>query len=161
MKRDTENEPYLCSPWFSYSLVLWTSRYCFPSAFYTHCKLRLFMQPQIVWRFETVQCNPGRKVLVHLVSTDCSHVQGTTDMQRKYNYRNSGHYPSSCLLSESDSELHYNWQSVSQSVSLGVEPNLGLLTRDYFFFKLLSCHLGAPSLTRGRVCHLSVLVNTV
>jgi hypothetical protein len=47
--------------------------------------------------------------------------------------------------------------TVSQSVCLGVEPNLGLLTRDiFFFFKPLSCHLGAPSLTRGRVCHLSV-----
>jgi hypothetical protein len=44
----------------------------------------------------------------------------------------------------------------SQSVCLGVEPNLGLLTRDIFFLKSLSCHLGAPSLTRGRVCHLSV-----
>jgi hypothetical protein len=40
--------------------------------------------------------------------------------------------------------------TVSQSVCLGVEPNLGLLTRDFFF-------LGAPSLTRGRVCHVSVL----
>jgi hypothetical protein len=51
--------------------------------------------------------------------------------------------------------------TVSQSVRLGVEPDLGLLTRDNFFFfiffgKFLSCHLGAPSLTRGRVCHLSV-----
>jgi hypothetical protein len=51
--------------------------------------------------------------------------------------------------------------TVSLSVSLGVESNLGLLTRDLFFLKLLSCHLGAPSLTRGRVCHLSVFVNTV
>jgi hypothetical protein len=40
--------------------------------------------------------------------------------------------------------------TVSQSVCLGVEPNLGLLTRDFFFFKLQS------SLTRGRICHLSV-----
>jgi hypothetical protein len=47
--------------------------------------------------------------------------------------------------------------TVSQSVRLGVEPNLGLLTRD-FFSKLLSCLLGAPSLTRGRVCHASVFV---
>jgi hypothetical protein len=50
--------------------------------------------------------------------------------------------------------------TVSQSVRHGVEPDLGLLTRDnlfiFFFGKLLSCHLGAPSLTRGRVCHLSV-----
>jgi hypothetical protein len=48
--------------------------------------------------------------------------------------------------------------TVSQSVCLGVEPNLGLLTRD-FFLKLLSCHfLGAPFLTRGQVCHVPVFV---
>jgi hypothetical protein len=35
---------------------------------------------------------------------------------------------------ESESELHYSWQSVSQSVCLAVEPNLGLLTRVSFFF---------------------------
>jgi hypothetical protein len=48
--------------------------------------------------------------------------------------------------------------TVSQSVCLGVEPNLGLLTRNiYFFFESYSLVLfGAPSLTRGRVCHLSV-----
>jgi hypothetical protein len=46
--------------------------------------------------------------------------------------------------------------TVSQSVCLGVEPNLRLLTRDFLFSKLLSCLCGAPSLTRGRVCHLSV-----
>jgi hypothetical protein len=31
----------------------------------------------------------------------------------------------------------------------------------FFFWKLLSCHLGVPSLTRGRVCYLPVFVNTV
>jgi hypothetical protein len=52
--------------------------------------------------------------------------------------------------------------TVSQSVCLGVEPNLGLLTRDIFclFFCLFESYslvlFGAPSLTRGRVCHLSV-----
>jgi hypothetical protein len=46
--------------------------------------------------------------------------------------------------------------TVSQSVCLGVEPNLGLLTRDIFFLTSLSCHLGGPSLTRGQVCHLSI-----
>jgi hypothetical protein len=29
--------------------------------------------------------------------------------------------------------------TVSQSVCLGVEPNLGLLTREFFFLKLQSC----------------------
>jgi hypothetical protein len=31
----------------------------------------------------------------------------------------------------------------------------------FFFFLKVTCHLGSPSLTRGRVCHLSVFVNTV
>jgi hypothetical protein len=52
--------------------------------------------------------------------------------------------------------------TVGQSVSLGVKPNQGLLTRDFFFPPMLLCFLcGALSLTRGRVCHLSVLVNKV
>jgi hypothetical protein len=59
--------------------------------------------------------------------------------------------------SQSQSQSQSYITTDSQSVSLGVEPNLGLLTRDLFFLKkFLSCHLGAPSLTRGRVCHLSV-----
>jgi hypothetical protein len=60
-----------------------------------------------------------------------------------------------CTL-KSKSKSHYDWRSVS----LGVEPNLGLLTR-VFFSKLLYCLSGAPSLTRGRVCHLSVFVIAV
>jgi hypothetical protein len=43
-----------------------------------------------------------------------------------------------------------------QSVSLGVEPRLGLMTRYLLLFDsygLVFC--GAPSLTRGRVCLLS------
>jgi hypothetical protein len=45
------------------------------------------------------------------------------------------------------------------SVCLGVEPNLGLLTRVFFFSMLLSSLCGAPSLTRGRACRS--FVNTV
>jgi hypothetical protein len=44
--------------------------------------------------------------------------------------------------------------TVSQSVCLGVEPLLGLMTR-YSFRKLQSCPYGALSLTREWVCHLS------
>jgi hypothetical protein len=52
--------------------------------------------------------------------------------------------------------------TVSQSVCLGVEPNLGLLTRIFFLpSKLQSCLFGALSLTRGRVCHVSVFVIVV
>jgi hypothetical protein len=64
---------------------------------------------------------------------------------------------SSCRFSTVRVRVRVTLQlTVSQSVCLGVEPNLGLLTRDFFFLNLLSCHLGAPSLTRGRVCPLSV-----
>jgi hypothetical protein len=46
------------------------------------------------------------------------------------------------------------WLTVSLSVCLCVEPCLGLMTRYLFFdWKLQSCPYGAPSLTRGRVCH--------
>jgi hypothetical protein len=47
--------------------------------------------------------------------------------------------------------------TVSQSVSLGVEPHLGLMTRYLALFDSyeLVSFCGAPSLTRGRVCLLS------
>jgi hypothetical protein len=90
---------------------------------------------------------------------------------------------------QSESELHYNWQSVSKSwcraqigtfdqrsIFFFLSQSQSYITTDsqsvskswcraqsgtfdqrsIFFFKFLSCHLGAPSLTRGRVCHLSV-----
>jgi hypothetical protein len=46
-----------------------------------------------------------------------------------------------------------------QSVSLGIEPHLGLVTRYLLFldsYGLVSC--GAPSLTRGQVCLLCMLL---
>jgi hypothetical protein len=49
--------------------------------------------------------------------------------------------------------------TVSQSVSLGVEPHLGLMTRYLLLlhsYGLVFC--GAPSLTRGRVCLLNMLL---
>jgi hypothetical protein len=50
--------------------------------------------------------------------------------------------------------------TVSQSVSLGVEPHLGLMTIYVFiiFWQLRSCFSEAPSLTRGRVCLLCMLL---
>jgi hypothetical protein len=50
--------------------------------------------------------------------------------------------------------------TVSQSVSLGVEPHLGLMTRylAITILQLRSCFCGAPSLTRGRVCLLYMLL---
>jgi hypothetical protein len=49
--------------------------------------------------------------------------------------------------------------TVSQSVSLSVEPHLGLMTRYLLLFDsygLVFC--GAPSLMRGRVCILYMLL---
>jgi hypothetical protein len=48
--------------------------------------------------------------------------------------------------------------TVSQSVSLGVEPHLGLMTRDLLVWQLRAWFCEAPSLTRGRVCLLYVLL---
>jgi hypothetical protein len=50
--------------------------------------------------------------------------------------------------------------TVSQSVSLGIEPHLGLMTRylAITIWQLWSCFCGAPSLTRGRVCLLYMLL---
>jgi hypothetical protein len=50
--------------------------------------------------------------------------------------------------------------TVSLSVSLGVEPHLGLMTRylAITIWQLRSCFCGAPSLARGRVCLLYMLL---
>jgi hypothetical protein len=50
--------------------------------------------------------------------------------------------------------------TVSQSVSLGVEPHLGLMTRylAITIWQLQSCFCGAPSLKRGRVCLFYMLL---
>jgi hypothetical protein len=49
--------------------------------------------------------------------------------------------------------------TVSKSVGLGVEPHLGLMTKYLLFFDCYGLVLcGAPSLTRGRVCLLYMLV---
>jgi hypothetical protein len=48
--------------------------------------------------------------------------------------------------------------TVSQSVSLGVEPHLGLMTRYCYSLPVTASFCGAPSLTRGRVCLLYMLL---
>jgi hypothetical protein len=50
--------------------------------------------------------------------------------------------------------------TISESVSLGIEHPPGAHDQIFFslIWKLLSCSIWAPSLTRGRVCHLSVIV---
>jgi hypothetical protein len=59
---------------------------------------------------------------------------------------------------QSQSQSHITTDS--QSVCLDVESKSGTFDQS-FFSKLQSCLCGAPSLTRGRVRHLSVLVYTV
>jgi hypothetical protein len=48
--------------------------------------------------------------------------------------------------------------TVSQSVSLGIEPHLGLMTRYYYSLTVMVLFCGAPSLTRGWVCLLYMLL---
>jgi hypothetical protein len=48
--------------------------------------------------------------------------------------------------------------TVSQSVSLGVEPPLRIMTRYLLMFDNYGLSFGAPSLTRGRVCLLYILL---
>jgi hypothetical protein len=54
-------------------------------------------------------------------------------------------------------------QTVSRPVSLGVRPTSGssdqfFFLLDIFFRQLLVCYFVAPSLTRGRVCNLLLLL---
>jgi hypothetical protein len=60
---------------------------------------------------------------------------------------------------ESESELLYNWRSVSQYVLVS-SPSRDFWPEIFFSKLLFWLFFGAPSLTRGRVCHLSVFVNT-
>jgi hypothetical protein len=62
-------------------------------------------------------------------------------------------------LLKSKSESHCDWRPVSQSVSLSVEPHLGLMTRYLLLFdSYVQVFCRAPSLTRGRVCLLYMLL---
>jgi hypothetical protein len=62
--------------------------------------------------------------------------------------------PSVILSAKSQSHIATDGQSVSQSVSLGVEPQMIFIT----VWQLQSCFCGAPSLTRRRVCLLYMLL---
>jgi hypothetical protein len=61
--------------------------------------------------------------------------------------------------SQSQSQRHIATDDQSVSKSWYRAPSWGPWP-DFFFliWKFLSCLIGAPSLTRGRVCHLSVIV---
>jgi hypothetical protein len=62
---------------------------------------------------------------------------------------------------KSKSKSQYDRRSVSQSVSMSwCRAQSGTFDQRFFFSfsKFLFCLLGAPSLTRGRVCHVSVFV---
>jgi hypothetical protein len=54
------------------------------------------------------------------------------------------------------SKSHCDWRSVSQYIL--VSSPIWDFWPEIFFTKLLSCLFGAPSLTRGRVCHVLVFV---
>jgi hypothetical protein len=61
-------------------------------------------------------------------------------------------------MSQSQSYNTTDGQSVSTS---WCRAQSGTFDQRFFFFKVtVLSFLGAPSLTRGRVCHLSVFVNT-
>jgi hypothetical protein len=65
-------------------------------------------------------------------------------------------YGNAPLGTESESELLYNWRSVSQYVLVS-SPIWDFWPEIFFFSESYSLVLiGAPSLTRGRVYHLSV-----
>jgi hypothetical protein len=62
------------------------------------------------------------------------------------------------LFSKSGSKLCYGRRSVGQS-ALVSSTHLGLVSRLYFSaWQLRVCWFGAPSLTRGRVCRLQLLL---
>jgi hypothetical protein len=67
------------------------------------------------------------------------------------------------LLVMSKSKSHYDWRSVSQSVMSWCRAQSRTFDQRSSPHppKLLSCLFGAPSLTRGRVCHVSVFVIAV
>jgi hypothetical protein len=61
--------------------------------------------------------------------------------------------------SKSKSKSHCDWRSVSQSVSIGIEHPPGAHDQIFIAPRLLrSCFCWAPSLTRGRVCLLYMLL---
>jgi hypothetical protein len=63
------------------------------------------------------------------------------------------------IVASSKSKSHCDWRSVSQSVSLGVErPSVAHDQRFIAVWQLQSCYCGAPSLTRGQVCLLYMLL---
>jgi hypothetical protein len=60
---------------------------------------------------------------------------------------------------QSQSHVATDGRSVSQSVSLGVEPHLGPMTRSLLLFDSYGLIFsGAPSLMRGRVCLFYILL---
>jgi hypothetical protein len=59
--------------------------------------------------------------------------------------------PSPSHIATDDESVSKSWY---RAPSWGPWPDIFFL----LIWKLLSCSIGAPSLTRGRVCHLSVIV---
>jgi hypothetical protein len=71
-----------------------------------------------------------------------------------YRYTSAAYYSAS-----SQSQVKVTLRlTVGHSVSLGVEPHLGLMTIYFIVWQLRSCFCGAPSLTRELVCLLYKLL---
>jgi hypothetical protein len=95
-----------------------------------------------------------------------SHLNNTSNLIWRttllpHKYYNCSWSPEICnCCRQSQSQSHVTTDG--QSVCPGVKFTLEIVTRYYFFvWKLLCCLCGAPSLTRGRVCLLSVAVISV
>jgi hypothetical protein len=146
----------------SFSLKCYYTFLTFEGLYWTHThgqELQIHMKPTSfkVWalNFATVHCkwNQRSECIVLLSFTKRSNIASFFVFLcycwlcfRLYFY-DFFVCPIQWLLTES----LYNWRSVSRSVLVGAHDHILII-----FWKLQSCQYGAPSLTRGRVCLLSL-----
>jgi hypothetical protein len=117
-------------------------------------------------RIRTASVNSSLQIQVHKIAEwrqcyihcTCIPIQTVTSLYILENKDGGSHKPPKKPKSKS----HYDRRPVSQ-YGLVSSPIWDFWPESFFFsfLKLRSCLCGAPSLTRGRVCLLSVLVNTV
>jgi hypothetical protein len=145
------------------------------------CDQFLFLSTEIIWlpMFYYVissltrgwDCNLLVKVLLGLASADThgsksrstwhhmllSHLRGSTLFIASYDMYGYAGGILTCIWGVRVRVRVTLRLTVGQSVCLGVEPCPGLMTRCLLtLWNLRSCLISAPSLTRGRVCPLSV-----